>query len=383
MGTQSAPANLLEVLGRVPLFSTLPRSDLEKLAPLVKERRVGAGEFVFREGDRGERLYLVAEGTVEILRERPLGDHERLVVKRAGESLGEKSLLYDAPRSVSVRAVEDSLLLTIAREDFEGLVGGDSMELRIIRGLARTVRGVDPRVSREDTVESDAFRQFGRMVLQGLEPSDTPQCDGFRIAAATAREPHAGGGCLWDALVTDDRRAVLALTDVKGTGLPPAYLLAITRALFHEIAPRTSFDRLLRRLNAAIFTNLFEGLDECVETALIQVANGQIHWSCAGDQPGFILHPDGSTTEAPTHGPPLGILPQFDYGVRTLELAPGDSFVAFTGAPPGVIRGAIEAVRERTSAEPSELARLLRAAVQKVQGRGAQTDVAFVLVRKL
>jgi hypothetical protein len=72
-------------------------------------------------------------------------------------------------------------------------------------------------------------------------------------------------------MFSDDGRCVLALMDVKGSGLPPAYLIAITRALLHEVGPAEPFDRLLSRLNRATFANLFEGLDECVEAALIQV----------------------------------------------------------------------------------------------------------------
>lgn len=383
MSTEVDASNLVEVLGRVPLFQGLLRADLERIAKIVRSREVPAGEFVFREGDAGDRLYIVREGAVEILKERPLGDHERLVVKRSGESFGEKSLLYDATRSVSVRATENARLLTVSRSDFEGMLGGDSMPMRLMRGLARTVRGIDARIARDGASDGESFRQFGRLVLQGLEPRATPQVEGFRIAGATAREAGAGGGSLWDGFPTEDRRTLFSLTDVKGTGLPPAYLIAITRALIHEIAPAERFERVLRRLNAAIFENLFEGLDECVEAALIEASAGTLRWSCAGDQPGIILHPDGGTEEAPTHGPPLGILPQFDYGATDLDLGPGDTFLAFSGAPPGVIKGAIEAVRGRTAAEPTELARLLQGAVQKVQGRGAQTDVSLVIVRKV
>lgn len=383
MGTQSAPAHLVEALGQIPLFSTLPRSDLERMARVVREREVGPGEFLFREGDQDNRLYMVLEGALEILRERPLGDHQRLVVKRAGQALGEKSLLYEAPRSVSVRALEASRLLTLSRPDFDQLMGGDGLPVRMMRGLARTVRGIDTRAVKGDTSESDALRRFGRLVLEGLEPGAAPQVEGFRIAGATAREPSAGGGSMWDAIALDEGRTLLSLTDVKGMGLPPAYLIAITRALLHEVAPAEPFERLLRRLNAAIFRNLFEGLDECVETALMEVAGNRIRWSCAGDQPGIILHPDGRREEAPTHGPPLGILPQFDYGVTELDLSAGDTFVAFTGAPPGVIKGCMEAVQGRAGAEPLELARLLQGALQKVQGQGTRTDVSFVLVRKL
>lgn len=383
MGTGTATEHVVDVLGRVPLFQGLPRADLERIAGLVHPRELQEGEFAFREGDPGDRFYIVHSGAVEILKERPLGDHERLAVKRAGEAFGEMSLLNDAPRSASVRAVENTRLLSVARLEFDELLGGESISVRLLRGLARGLRALDVRfVAREAGGGADAFRQFGRLVLRGLEPRSSPQVEGFQVAAATARDDSIGGGSLWDCLTTEDGRTILALMDVKGTGLPPAYLIAITRALLHEVAPDTSFDELLRRLNAATFRNLFEGLDECVEAALLEIRDGTVRWSCAGDQPAVILRADGTTDEASAHGPPLGILPQFDYGVTEIALRPGDTLLAFSEAPAGLVKGALELARGRIDADAAQLARLLQSAYQQVQARGAEADLAFVVVRK-
>lgn len=377
--------HVVDVLGRVPLFQALPRPDLERIAELVRPREVSAGEFVFREGDAGDRLYIVHDGAVEVLKERPLGDHERLAVRRGGEALGELSLLSDAPRSVSVRAVEHTRLLEIDRAGFDELLGGESMAVRLMRGLARTPGSPDRRLSARlagGGGGGDAFREFGRMVLHGLEPSGAPQVEGYRIAGAVARDEAMGGGSLWDGFTTGDGRALYAILDVKGTGLPPAYLIAISRALLREIAPDEPFDTLLRRLNRATFDNLFNGLDECVEAAVIEVRAGRIRWSSAGDLTAVLLRGDGSVETASSHGPPLGILPQFDYGAHELVLGPGETLLAFSEAPAGLVKGAVELARDRSGAEPAELAQLLQAAFRKVQSRGAETDVSFVVMRK-
>lgn len=170
--------------------------------------------------------------------------------------------------------------------------------------------------------------------------------------------------------------------DVKGTGLPPAYLIAVTRALLREVGPEEPAETLLKRLNAATFENLFEGLDECVEAALIYIQDGTLTWSCAGDQPAVILRADGEVEEAPTHGPPLGILPSFNYDVTTLDLQPGETLLAFSEAPAGLVKGAVELAKGRSEAEPAELAKLLQTAFKKLQSRGAETDVSFVVIKK-
>ncbi|MFW6331117.1 MAG: SpoIIE family protein phosphatase [Gemmatimonadota bacterium] len=384
MGAETAAEHVVDVLGRVPLFQGLPRSDLERIAELVSPREVNAGEFLFREGDAGDKFYVVFDGAMEILKERPLGDHERLAVKRGGEAFGEMALLNDAPRSASVRAVEDTRLLSVSRASFDELLGGESIAVRLMRGLARALGSLDVRFAARDPGRAgDALREFGRLVLTGLEPDAAPQAEGYRIAGATARDDSLGGGSLWDGFTTEDGRTILMLMDVKGTGLPPAYLIAITRALLHEVGPDEPFSTLLRRLNSAIFRNLFEGLDECVETALIELRDGELHWASAGDQPGIVLRADGAVEAAPSHGPPLGILPHFDYDTTPLQLASGDTLLAFSDAPAGLVNGAVELARGRIEAEPQELVRLLRTALQKVQARGAQADVALVVVRKV
>jgi CRP-like cAMP-binding protein len=383
MGTETTVDHVVEVLERVPLFEGLPRSDLERIAQLVKPRQLSAGEFLFREGDTGDKFYVVFRGAVEILKERPLGDHERLAVHREGGAFGEMALLNDAPRSASVRAAEDTQLLTVSREDFSSLLGGESLTVRLMRGLAKALRALDVRfAARETGGGGDSLRQFGRLVLHGLEPRALPEAEGFKMAGATARDESQGGASLWDVVTTDTGRTLMILMDVKGRGLPPAYMLSITRAIFQEVAAEVPFERLLGRLNAATFRNLFEGLDECVEAAVVEVSESRLRWSCAGDQPGVVIRVDGSTEEVPTHGPPLGIIPAFEYDLTTVDLRPGDTFLALSEAPAGLVRGAIDLVRSRADADPAELAQLLQSALRQVQARGAETDVAFVVVRK-
>ncbi|MGK7311154.1 MAG: SpoIIE family protein phosphatase [Candidatus Longimicrobiales bacterium M2_2A_002] len=380
--SRATAERVIELLGRVPLFQGLTRDDLERIAGLVTPREVGAGEFLFRGGDPGDHFYIVSDGAVEILRERPLGDHERLAVRRGGDAFGELSLLTDGQRTVSVRAVEDSRLLSVAQSDFEALVGGDSLSLRLMRSAARSLHARNARFSKRDSPVRDAFRELGRRVVSGLEPRSLPRAEGFRIAGGTAREESAVGGSLWDGFATEDGRTLFALMGVQGTGLPPAYLLGVARALLREVGRDEGLDTLLRRLNGAIADNLFEGLDECVEASLIHLGDGVLRWSSAGDQPAVVVRADGSTEDAPSHGPPLGILPHFDYGATRLELGPGDRLLAFSETGRGVVKGAVELALDRADAEPTELATLLRTALGKVEDRGETTDVSFVVVSR-
>jgi hypothetical protein len=76
--------------------------------PQVLELR--AGEIVFEQGSRGDLVYVVEKGQVEIVRERADGDEERLVIVRAGDYFGELGPVLNLPRSATARAKTSAVL---------------------------------------------------------------------------------------------------------------------------------------------------------------------------------------------------------------------------------------------------------------------------------
>jgi CRP-like cAMP-binding protein len=386
MSTAKAAWNtdqVVDVLQGVPLFQGLPRADLERIARLVRGRKVEAAELVFREGDPGDKFYIVFSGSVEIIKERPRGDNERLAVKRAGEAFGEMSLLSDAPRSASVRATEQTQLLAVSRDQFDELLGGESLAVRLLQGLARALRALDVRfAARESSVpgSSDVLRDFSRLVQRGLLPRQLPDAEGFELAAAIAQPETASGEALWDAFRAEGT-AMLSVMDVKGTGLPSAYLLGITRGVMREVTHSGAApDRLLARVNEAVSQSVFEGLDECVQAAALTFSGGVAHCAIAGEQPGLLVRSHGTVDELPPHGPPLGILPGFDFGASQLAMAAGDTVVLFSEAERGLLRGAGVLLSTRRQESLHALADQLHTALLRAHGT---QDVAFVMARKL
>lgn len=66
-------AEIVELLGRVPVFATLDKEDLEKVAELAVPRAFAAGQVVFREGDASDTCYVVRSGRARAVREHPDG----------------------------------------------------------------------------------------------------------------------------------------------------------------------------------------------------------------------------------------------------------------------------------------------------------------------
>jgi hypothetical protein len=113
-GAEAAPGT--EVLRGVPMLAVLPEPALERLAAASEQVRVAAGDVVFREGDPGDRFYVVEEGEVEIAG-KTFGP---------GEAFGEIALLRDVPRTATVTARADLVLRAIRRDDFVAAVTAQS-----------------------------------------------------------------------------------------------------------------------------------------------------------------------------------------------------------------------------------------------------------------
>src|ERR1700682_1484457 len=126
-------------LSRSPLFAGLPRRMLGRLATRFLEKAYYPGEFVFHEGDPGRALFVVVEGTVEIIQESPRGEHVvRTLV--AGDAFGELALIDESPRSGSARIGEQARLLILYKSDFDALMEGEArIALVVLRNLARVL----------------------------------------------------------------------------------------------------------------------------------------------------------------------------------------------------------------------------------------------------
>jgi CRP-like cAMP-binding protein len=104
----------------------LSESDRYLFAAFAEERGYPAESLLFREGDAGDALYVIARGRVRISR-RIAGGEEALAILGPGEIFGEMAILDPsaAGRSADARAHEDALLLTLTRARFEGLEKSD------------------------------------------------------------------------------------------------------------------------------------------------------------------------------------------------------------------------------------------------------------------
>ena len=100
-----------------------------------------SGEALFRQGDRGDALFVVTHGSLEVLAEDPVAPPRTLAVIGRGGLVGEMALLVDEPRSATVRALRDSEVVRIGKEAFDALLlRQPALAIEIARGLVRRLR---------------------------------------------------------------------------------------------------------------------------------------------------------------------------------------------------------------------------------------------------
>ena len=114
------------LLEHVDLFANLSLDDLSALANIATERECSPGENVYREGERGDAMYVIAAGEIELIK----GD-KVIMTLRSGESIGQVSFMDGGPRPVGARVSSErsgASLLVIDRQLFMDLLA-DRIEL--------------------------------------------------------------------------------------------------------------------------------------------------------------------------------------------------------------------------------------------------------------
>ncbi len=106
-------------------LSLLQNADNDTLGALAAQlipETFAAGDVIVKEGDPGQRLYILAEGNVEVSTTGPRGDKLRVAVLADGDYFGEMSLVEGGLRTATVEALTSCVVLSLAHKDFEALM---------------------------------------------------------------------------------------------------------------------------------------------------------------------------------------------------------------------------------------------------------------------
>jgi signal transduction histidine kinase len=134
---------MLDELRKIPLFADLSEEDLERLYRMAETVSFPAGQLVLREGDQGDSLFVVLTGELEVTKRQGSQDI-LLALYKPGQFFGEMALLEQAPRSASVRTLQESRLLVISQAAFQTLLScSPAAPLKILRTVTSRLRSTE------------------------------------------------------------------------------------------------------------------------------------------------------------------------------------------------------------------------------------------------
>ena len=112
-------AEVTALLNRVAIFKDLDADELKQVADVCRQVKFVSGDYIFREGEQGNRLYLIVDGEVRISRDVPGSGEEALAVLKPGALFGEMAVFDRTERSTHAISNGGTTVLTISRPDFE------------------------------------------------------------------------------------------------------------------------------------------------------------------------------------------------------------------------------------------------------------------------
>jgi Cyclic nucleotide-binding domain len=115
-----APTRELALLRSIPIFRPLPAPTIDELASSLIAMHSTAGSDLVRQGEAGDRFYVIASGEVDVVQ-----DGRRTGTLGSGDHFGEIALLRDVPRTATVQAKTDVELYALERDEFLSAVTGN------------------------------------------------------------------------------------------------------------------------------------------------------------------------------------------------------------------------------------------------------------------
>jgi sigma-B regulation protein RsbU (phosphoserine phosphatase) len=347
------PDNLL---ANIPLFADLPKEELDQLVAALEVKKLKEGEILFREGERGEHLYVVMDGELEVLMAEGQPEELLLNVLREGEYLGEMSLIMpDGKRTASARARKPSVLRSISRAQFMDLLKRhpllansmvrvlsdrlDATNTSAFRDLTEKNRQLqqaydDLKAAQAQLIEKERLErelQVAAEIQLSILPDQLPQVRGYDFGARILPARQVGGD-FYDVFVLNQNRIGVLIGDVSDKGVPSALFMARAHALIMAEADiGLSPSEVMERVNSHI-TRLQKSTQfVTVLYGILDLSTREFIYARAGHEPPLLLSADGKVVRLPhSPGMSLGLWDTITVDERSVTLQPGVTLLFYT-----------------------------------------------------
>ena len=155
----------LELIRRVPLFSTLTAVQAELVAHAVVKQRYRRGDLIVEQGKKSNFLAILLTGRARVVTTDERGREVILATLHPGDYLGEMSLIDNQPHSATVRADIQTDVLLLGRSEFARcLPENNSMAYAVMRGLVQRLRQADRKI--ESLALMDVYGRVARVLTE-------------------------------------------------------------------------------------------------------------------------------------------------------------------------------------------------------------------------
>lgn len=149
---------------KAPLFASLDDESVQALQATMSKVHLDRGEVLFREGQRGDRLYVITAGKIKLGRTSSDGRENLLSIQGPGEMFGELSLFDPGPRTATATAVAESELIGLGNDQlYEFLNQRPGVSISLLAALARRLRRTNDSLS--DLVFTDVPGRVAKALL--------------------------------------------------------------------------------------------------------------------------------------------------------------------------------------------------------------------------
>jgi signal transduction histidine kinase len=171
------------------------------------------GEVIFREGEPGDSLYLVSEGSIKISRPSSAGEQEIIDYVDPGNFFGVTALLAGEPRSATATAVEPAVIGAVKEETFQQLLelAPSRLHINFLRAVTHRIRSVNVQFMHE-TVRAERLRVAGALANAMIQDLKNPVCIArccSELLASESTDPHLRE---LSKMLTDAVNSILGMT---------------------------------------------------------------------------------------------------------------------------------------------------------------------------
>jgi len=162
----------------IPLLSSLNEEEMGKISEGIAFKDFKKGDYIFRTGDKADKLYIVCSGKMKIYNDLSDGREQILYIYSAGDFVGALNLLKEDEYKYNAEALEDTTISTLSKNKFDEIViKNPSITLKILEKSYERIRWAEDLINRLSSSSADSkvaglllslIEDFGKVTKEGI-----------------------------------------------------------------------------------------------------------------------------------------------------------------------------------------------------------------------